>query len=168
MRMKNYIRDGQKLPLFGIGPYMIAGMGGIGLLGIVFSGNVLRSGILSGAWIWASCIAGVICIVFGLLLWYVAAVKSDMNNHIAENKLKTDGIYAWVRNPMYSAWMFLIFGIVLLWHNLWLLLVFPIDWVIMAVVLKRTEEKWLRKQYGEEYERYCRHVNRCIPFRRSK
>ena len=164
--MKNYVKDGQKLPLFGIGPAMIAGMGAVGLLGLIVSSNVLKSGILSGPWIWIFHIIGVFCIVFGVAVWYIGAAKSDMDHHIADNKLKTDGIYAWVRNPMYSGWLFLILGIVLMWHNLWLFLVFPIDWLIMTVVLKRTEEKWLYDLYGKEYDAYCRKVNRCIPWKR--
>ncbi len=31
--MKNYVKEGQKLPMFGIGPYLIAGMGVITLIG---------------------------------------------------------------------------------------------------------------------------------------
>ena len=164
--MKNFFREGQKLPLFGIGPYMISGMGAVALLGILLSGNVLKSGIVGGAWAWVLRIIGVLCIVFGVIVWYIGAVKSDMDDHIGENRLKTDGIYAWVRNPMYSGWMFLAFGIVLMWHNLWLLPVFPINWLIMTAVLKATEEKWLKNLYGDEYVQYCRKVNRCIPWRR--
>lgn len=89
-----------------------------------------------------------------------------MDNCISENRLKTDGIYAWVRNPMYSGWLFLIFGVVLLWHNAWLLLVFPINWIIMTAVLIRTEEKWLAEPYGQVYKTYCSKVNRCIPWKR--
>lgn len=164
--MKNYIRDGQKLPLFGIGPAMITGMSVVGLIGILLSGNVLKPGIVSGAWAWAFRIVGILCMLFGLTVWFIGAVKSEMDKHITENKLKTDGIYAWGRNPMYSGWMFLIFGMTLMWHNLWLLLVFPINWLIMTLVLKQTEEKWLRNLYGDAYEQYCRKVNRCIPWRR--
>lgn len=36
--------------------------------------------------------------------------------------------------------------------------------VYMTVFLINTEEKWLRKQYGQEYENYCKKVNRCIPW----
>lgn len=32
----------------------------------------------------------------------------------------------------------------------------------MTVLMKNTEEKWLSKRYGSEYEAYCRRVNRCI------
>ena len=40
--LKNYNKDGQKLPLFGIGPYMILGMGLTTLAGIILFGYVLK------------------------------------------------------------------------------------------------------------------------------
>ena len=67
---------------------------------------------------------------------------------------------------MYSGWWLLITGISLMWHNIFLIPVFFINWGIMTVVLKATEEKWLRELYGQEYEDYCKRVNRCIPFKR--
>ena len=36
--LKNYIKEGQRLPLFGIGPYMIFGMGAVNLMGIILFG----------------------------------------------------------------------------------------------------------------------------------
>lgn len=165
--MKNYVKEGQKLPIFGIGPYMITGMGVVGLAGILLSGNVLKSGIVHGAAGWAFRLIGIVLILLGAAIWYIGAVRSGMDEAIENNKLKTNGIYAWVRNPMYSGWWLLITGIVLQWHNLWLLLVFPINWAIMTVVLKHTEEKWLKDLYGQEYMDYCKQVNRCIPWKRN-
>lgn len=83
-----------------------------------------------------------------------------------EYSLKTDGIYAWVKNPMYSGWWMLITGISLMWHNVWLLASPLINWGIMTVVLKNTEEKWLLDLYGNEYAEYKKRVNRCIPRQR--
>ena len=37
-------------------------------------------------------------------------------------------------------------------------------WIFMTVLMKCTEEKWLKNLYGGEYEEYCRRVNRCIPW----
>ena len=37
-------------------------------------------------------------------------------------------------------------------------------WIFMTVLMKYTEEKWLKNLYGREYEEYCRRVNRCIPW----
>ena len=37
-------------------------------------------------------------------------------------------------------------------------------WLFLTILLKNTEEKWLRELYGKEYEEYCRRVNRCWPW----
>ena len=37
----------------------------------------------------------------------------------------------------------------------------------MTVLMRATEEKWLKNLYGEEYEGYCRQVNRCSPWFRK-
>ena len=103
---------------------------------------------------------------YGLIIWFVGALKSDMDESIIENKLKTDGLYAWVRNPMYSGWWFALTGISFVWHNIFMIPVFFINWGIMTIVLKNTEEKWLYDLYGEEYEVYKRRVNRFIPWKR--
>ena len=42
--MKNFIKEGQKLPLFGIGPFMIGGMVTLTIVGIFLSFAVLKSG----------------------------------------------------------------------------------------------------------------------------
>ena len=53
--LKNYNKDGQKLPLFGIGPYMIFGMGLVTLIGIILFGYVFKIGILDMPWIMVNC-----------------------------------------------------------------------------------------------------------------
>lgn len=62
---------------------------------------------------------------------------------------------------------FVIAGISLMWHNIFLIPVIVINCGIMTVVLKVTEEKWLHELYGQEYKEYCKCVNRCIPFKRK-
>ena len=162
--MKNYVKDNQKLPLFGIGPYLVFAMAALTLVGILLSGNILSSGIVFGAWIIIFRVIGALFIVLGIAVWFIGAMRSDMDESITENKLQTGGIYAYVRNPMYSGWWIAIAGISLMWHNLWLLIIPVINWCIMTVVLKNTEEKWLLKLYGSDYEEYKKHVNRCIPW----
>lgn len=162
--MKNFVNENQKLPLFGIGPYLVGVMGLITTIGILLSGNILSSGILMGLWISVFRIVGVFFIAAGAAVWFVGAMWSDMDESIAENKLQTSGIYSWVRNPMYSGWWQAMFGISLLWHNAWLLVIPVINWCIMTIVLIKTEEKWLIDLYGQEYADYKQRVNRCIPF----
>ena len=92
--LKNYSKEGQKLPLFGVGPLIVYGMALVNVVGIALSGGVL------------------------------------------------------------------------MWHNAWMLILPVIDWLIMTVVLINTEEKWLLDLYGDEYTRYKKRVNRCIPWKR--
>ncbi len=167
MRLKNYTKEGQKLPLFGIGPYLIYGIGLLTAICIILFVYVFEVGNITGKLVWAFRITGGILIILGFIIWFVGALKSGMDESITENKLKTDGIYAWVRNPMYSGiWIFLT-GMTLMWRNLWILIIPVINWLIMTIVLINTEEKWLLSLYGQEYEEYKKHVNRCIPFKRS-
>ncbi len=165
--LKNYVKEGQKLPMFGVGPYLIYGIALLDALEIFLTSYVLKVGILGAPWILVCRIIGAILILGGVAIWFTGAMCSDMDEHITENKLKTDGIYAWVRNPMYTGIWFLELGIFLQWHNVWFLPMIPINWLILTIVLKQTEEKWLLDLYGDEYAEYMKRVNRCIPWKRK-
>ena len=123
--MKNYVREGQKLPLFGVGPYIVYGMAAVTIAGIILCAYVLKIGILNAPWILTFRIIGGMLIALGLVIWYIGALRSGMDENITENRLKTDGIYAWVRNPMYSGWWMILSGIGLMWHNAALLMTIP-------------------------------------------
>ena len=166
--MKDYVKEGQKMPLYGVGPFIVFGMAVITLVGIILFCYVLKTGTLSGPWTVIFRIFGTMLTVCGVTIWYTAALRSDMDDNIAENRLKTDGIYAWVRNPMYSGFWIAFFGISLFWHNICLLIIPVINWIFMTVILRNTEEKWLLELYGNEYRRYLREVNRCLPRIRRK
>lgn len=165
--MKNFVNEEQKLPLFGIGPYLVGAMGLLTAIGILLSGNVLSPGVLTGIWIPIFRIVGIVLIIIGVSVWFIGAMRSDMDESITENKLQMSGIYSWVRNPMYSGWWQAMSGVSLMWHNAWLLVIPVINWCIMTIVLINTEEKWLHDLYGQEYDDYKRRVNRCIPFPRK-
>ena len=161
--MKNYCNEHQKMPLYGIGPFLILAVALLSLLGILLSLTVLSGGTVNGPgklWFY---FAAFLLISSGLLIWFFGAVHSDVDSYIQENRLKTDVIYAWTRNPMYTGWWFVLIGLLLLFHNLWTLPLIPMQWILLTVVLKRTEEQWLKELFGEEYERYCKRVNRLLP-----
>ena len=165
--LKNYTKEGQKLPLFGVGPYIIYGIAFLNIIGIILLGYAFKIGILGAPWTLIFRIAGVLLILAGLTVWYIGALRSNMDESITENKLQTKGIYSWVRNPMYSGCWIALSGGLLMWHNVWLL-VFPLlDWLIMTIALINTEEKWLLDLYGEEYAEYKKNVNRFIPWKRK-
>ena len=164
MKIRNFVKEGQKLPLYGVGPYIVYGMAGMTILGIILFCYVLKIGSLEMPWIYAFRVASGILMMLGVFIWFTGALRSGMDDNIADNKLKTDGIYAWVRNPMYSGIWIFSFGLSLMWHNICLIPIALINWLIMTIALKNTEEKWLLDLYGKEYEEYKRNVNRCIPW----
>ena len=109
-------------------------------------------------------IIGILLIILGVYLWAGALFRSKIDSHIAENRLATTGVYGLVRNPIYSAFMFFCTGALMIAGNLFFLPLFFFYWIFMTVLMKCTEEKWLKNLYGREYEEYCRRVNRCIPW----
>ena len=162
--LKNYSKESQKLPMFGIGPYLIYGIAFLNALVIILTTYVFKTGILEGIWVWIFRITGGIILVLGIIIWFIGAMRSGMDKNITENILKTDGIYSCVRNPMYTGCWFIIVGISFMWHNYCLIPMILVDWVILTIVLKNTEEKWLHDLYGKEYDAYMKRVNRCIPW----
>lgn len=164
---KNYTKEGQKLPLFGIGPYLIAGITVVNLIVLILTSYIFKIGTLDGIWVWVFRLIGALLFAEGTVVWFIGAVKSDMDNSIADNKLKTDGIYAWVRNPMYSGIWFVIAGMSFMWHNIFSVPMLIIDWLILTIVIKKTEERWLMDLYGNEYAEYIKRVNRFIPWKRK-
>ncbi len=101
-------------------------------------------------------------ILLGLWLWYSAVFRARVDEHIKENTLAAAGVYAWVRNPIYSAFLLAGSGALLLANNLWLLVLPPLYWLFLTVLMKWTEEKWRAKLHGDAYAAYRRRVNRCI------
>ena len=108
-------------------------------------------------------VIGVIMIGIWVFMWVNAVLISKVDDGIRENRLVTTGIYASVRNPIYSAFLFLCTGVLFIVGNAYFMILPLFYRALMTVLLKRTEEKWLLERFGKEYEDYCSRVNRCIP-----
>ena len=76
--------------------------------------------------------------------------------------LATTGLYARMRHPQYVAFVLIMFGFLLQWPTLLTLLMFP---VLVAVYarLARSEEKDMKSQFGDEYQRYLERVPPFVP-----
>lgn len=108
-------------------------------------------------------ILAIISILIAVFLWVSAVLFSKVRTKIKENTLVTTGVYSIVRNPIYSAFLFLFTGILLFTRNLYLLIFPIIFWIYLTYLLKETEEKWLKDKFKEEYQKYMKKVNRIIP-----
>lgn len=110
-------------------------------------------------------ILGILMIVFGVFIWAKGVFGSKLFNNVKSNSLITTGVYSYTRNPVYAGYIFVCTGVLLVTNNLLLLILPILFWVFLTILMKKTEEKWLLKLYGEEYQEYCKKVNRCIPCR---
>ena len=77
--------------------------------------------------------------------------------------LMTDGPYRLSRNPMLTGTFVYLIGICT-WLWTWQALAVFIIFVVIMLVQVRTEESRLRRDFGEEYEVYCRRTGRFLPF----
>ena len=73
------------------------------------------------------------------------------------------GLYSLVRNPMYLGSFMMGAGFVLIVWPVWILPVFVWLFYLRFNTQIVKEEKWLYKNFGEDYAAYCRKVPRLFP-----
>ncbi len=81
---------------------------------------------------------------------------------IPPDRIVEQGIYRWVRNPMYLGHLIYFSGVVLALGS-WIaavVFVFHAIWFHRRV---RADERHLEELFGDEYRGYCRRVKRWIP-----
>jgi protein-S-isoprenylcysteine O-methyltransferase Ste14 len=105
------------------------------------------------------CFAGL-----ALLLWSLISFGKSFRVGIdmgRPDKLVTDGIFAYSRNPIYVAFAFILIGEFLIFSN-WILLIYVFAgfWLFHRQVLRK--EEYLKTHYGQEYTHYCRQVRRYL------
>lgn len=162
------MKDRNHLSVWGVGPVYALICGLLTAAGIILRNmGWLDSGDVPALDV-PMTLLGFALLLAAAYLYYQAHLRQKLFDHVRQNHLVTTGVYAWVRNPVYSAAMLLCTGLLLMAHNLWLLILPPLFWALMTAMLIPTEEKWLRSLYGQEYEDYCARVNRCIPWPQKK
>lgn len=154
----------EHLPFYGVGPFIGGFQVVITVIGVVLSSlGYFDFGKIEFLNIPLK-IIGACFVALGCYLFYGAHYKAKLFDKVAQNKLVTTGVYSIVRNPVYSGFLFACTGVVCIANNLVLFVVPVICWIFMTIVLKLSEEKWLKALYGDEYVEYCKRVNRCIPW----
>jgi protein-S-isoprenylcysteine O-methyltransferase Ste14 len=77
--------------------------------------------------------------------------------------LVVQGLYRYVRNPMYVALLLVVTGQALFFGNLHLLEYGAIVWLFTHLFVVLYEEPKLRATFDDEYKTFCAHVPRWIP-----
>ena len=91
-----------------------------------------------------------------LQVWCLATIKTMKNLTVA-------GPYMFVRNPMYLGRFFLVFGILMMTGNPWLLILFTVFYYFYMVNRVKREKRILLGLFGKEYKNYCRDIHPYLP-----
>jgi protein-S-isoprenylcysteine O-methyltransferase Ste14 len=102
----------------------------------------------------------------GLIIWVQHSLGLNFSTTLhlrQEHTLVTHGPYRWVRHPMYTVLVTLMFSYMLLTAN-WFVNGLPILG-LLAVILSRVahEEAVMLERFGESYRRYMQHTGRFLP-----
>ena len=113
--------------------------------------------------------AGVLLIAFGLGLFasslrrFATEGEGTLAPWDPPRRLVLRGPYRYVRNPMISGVLFVLFGEALLLlsrpHLVWALIFLGMNFLLIPLF----EEPDLRRRFGDSYVDYCRHVPRLFP-----
>jgi len=81
-----------------------------------------------------------------------------------DHKLYTEGVYRYVRNPMYSGALIAVIGFGLVFRSMITLLFVSIFYFIVFKLRIDEEERLLYEAFGEEFTNYKKNSKKLIPF----
>jgi len=147
--------------IWGIGPKIAAS----GVFSFIAAAVFSRIGQLSTVWFLPRSLSvplSIFMITVGLYFW-LDSVRL-ITTRFSAGKLIVEGVYRFVRNPMYAAFIvFIVPGISLALNEPLLL----VSSAVMLTVFKKNiadEEQYLRAEFGQDYDKYIRNVRQIIPF----
>ena len=113
-------------------------------------------------------VAGVMCFVIGLWLFYRSHADLGTNWSITlevreGHRLITQGVYRGVRHPMYSALLLYSVGQALVIPNWVAGLSNLVAFVVLFALRVAAEERMMAQQFGNEYAAYTTRTKRLIP-----
>ena len=113
-------------------------------------------------------VAGVMCFVIGLWLFYRSHADLGTNWSITlevreEHRLITQGVYRWIRHPMYSALLLYSVGQALVIPNWVAGLSNLIAFTVLFALRVGAEERMMADQFGDEYTAYSARTKRLVP-----
>lgn len=131
----------------------------------VYASNVLH---ISSFYFPVLFLLGIVFVCIGIVLWLYCVSRFLVLGHGTPvptkppKKLVVTGIYHRTRNPIYVAFVLILFGEFLILGRI--VDVIPLLFTIMFMhaYVVRIEEPVLKKRFGKNYEEYCKRVPRWI------
>jgi protein-S-isoprenylcysteine O-methyltransferase Ste14 len=88
---------------------------------------------------------------------YTPTLQTTEGHHLV-----TDGIYGWIRHPMYTTFFMLFIASFLISTN-WLILALGAIYSLLIVNRVIAEETMMINVFGDQYREYIRHTGRFLP-----
>lgn len=82
----------------------------------------------------------------------------------SEQQLIQNGVYKRLRNPAYTGMLLFIVGVAISLRSAIAAVVSLFVFTLCLSIRIRVEEKALREKFGDEFEKYCAHTWRLVPF----
>jgi protein-S-isoprenylcysteine O-methyltransferase Ste14 len=112
--------------------------------------------------------AGVVCLVLGL--WLFQRSHADLGTNWSltlvvreQHQLITQGVYRWVRHPMYSSLLVYAAGLALVVPNWFVGPSYTVAMLLLIALRLGPEERMMREEFGKDYEAYAATTKRLIP-----
>jgi protein-S-isoprenylcysteine O-methyltransferase Ste14 len=106
--------------------------------------------------------------ISGILLTFISQVQMGKSWRVGVNnsettKLIKHGIYAYIRNPIFSGVIIFCFGVLLLIPSIYMLIACVLGYLSIELQIRYAEEPYLIDKHGKEYNEYVSNTGRYIP-----
>ncbi len=113
-------------------------------------------------------VAGLVLALCGFAVTFAAQLQMRDSWRIGvdareKTSLVTAGLFAFVRNPIFSGMLLVLAGVLLMAPNPLTLVALAATLMGVEIQVRRVEEPYLLRTHGEDYRSYARRVGRFVP-----
>jgi len=102
-------------------------------------------------------------ILFSCIYAFARFGKGTLSPIHPTRHLVIQGLYRYMRNPMYVGVVVILLGETIAFAS-WMMLIYAICmFILFNAFIMLFEEPYLQKHFGDEYDRYRHHVHRWLP-----
>ena len=105
---------------------------------------------------------GLAIVILFLCAWQFYRHETDIRPHKPDSSMIIKGPYRFSRNPIYLSFLLFQLGYGLIMQHGWILVTLPLSYIILRFYVIANEEAYLLRRFGEEYQLFCRRVDRWI------
>jgi protein-S-isoprenylcysteine O-methyltransferase Ste14 len=102
-------------------------------------------------------------LIRGATIGLAYIIRGGKEGKVYAEELVTGGIFNHCRNPLYVGNILMLCGVGVLSNSLLYVAVFIPFFLFVYQTIVLAEENFLRKKFGEQYDRYAKSVNRWVP-----